>query len=487
MIKGGQIVHVGNAVTLIDRLQTAGPGNVNIRRETIYELGNYLSVGQISDLPDLSFSMESFDVSCEIEAFLLRQPVDSAEFDLSKSKIVNIKSAFKPGQNATAPYDTAGSAAIPALRVEQVQYRFGVGNQNARQTVTLKGDSLYYNPGSCYIQEAAGTNTAGQSIVLTNPAYAIVEGGVERRTLAVTAGDNRLNYGLDYTETVGSPTLGAASVTVVILAKVPTTDVIAVTYASSVVEVFPQSVHALVSGVSDTLDTSISIGASTFDVVGSATFAAGNFVIIGTGAGAEVVTVASQASKTVTLVGVTTKAHSAAAAVAMYVPTVKPAAIRGRDIDIYIGPGHVPGTSAAAARGTKRPGVQSVDVDFRVTLQQDEELGNYHYTDIDFDVPSVSGNLTVRPRTVAALQALVNDLGGNSDTLKSVGVSDAPLLDVQIDLKNPLDGRVLKTLHIPDARFTVPGYSGRVQQTMDLQSPFQSDQGILKIYPGAKV
>ena len=63
-----------------------------------------------------------------------------------------------------------------------------IGNNNARQTATLRGDSLYYNPGSTYIQKVAGSGTAGQVIVTTNPAYAITEG-----TVALTS-----NYALTY-------------------------------------------------------------------------------------------------------------------------------------------------------------------------------------------------------------------------------------------------------------------------------------------------
>jgi hypothetical protein len=43
-IKGGQIIHAGNGVAVIDRIQTAGPGQLNIPTEKIYELGNYKSV-----------------------------------------------------------------------------------------------------------------------------------------------------------------------------------------------------------------------------------------------------------------------------------------------------------------------------------------------------------------------------------------------------------------------------------------------------------
>lgn len=483
-IKGGQIVHVGNNAVLLDRLQTAGPGTVNIRRETIYELGNYQSVGQVSDIPDLSFTMESFDVSCAMEALLADKDVKTThEYELAASRVLNLKSAFKPGSGAPDEFGTVGSAAVPCLRLESVSYRYGVGNNNARQTATLKGDSLYYNPGSTYVQGAQGTNAAGQQVVLAHPAYAITESGAKRRTLAVTAGDRRLLIDADYTESAGAATNGAASTTVTIIDAVPTTDKIYVTYASPAEEVFPQSVHALVSGVFGTTTASASTGATTLSV--DVELNAGDAIILDDVPGStntEVVVVATASANSVTLVNPTVNAHASGVSVAQYVPTVKPAAIRGRDIDVYIGVAGAAGSAPADVIGQKRHGVQSAQVDWKVTLQNDEEMGNYHYTNIDFDVPDVSGSVGFKPQTYADLLKLMQDISGVTDRLQSAGVTDAPLLDVQVVLKNPVDGRVLKRLHVPDARFSMPGYSGRVQQKLDFTANFQSDRGELHVY-----
>ena len=568
-IRGGSIVHVGNNAVLLNRLQTGGPGTVNIKRTTVYELGNYLSVGQVSDIPDLSFAMDSSDVSCAMEALLLDKPVGSTHsFDLAKAKVLNVKSAFKPGANAPSPFDTVGSAAVPCLHLESVAYKFGVGTTDASQTATLKGDSLYYNPGSTYVQGVAGSGTAGQVIVTAHPAYAVVEGGVQRRTLAITAGSVRLLFGVDYTESYGGITDEAAVTTVTITAAVASTDTIYVTYASPDVESFPQSVHALVSGVSGELSASCIATAATIsttfhpadgdflildDVAGSSvtevvevassagqaslgtvaiaittgvltvsaveTLAPGDPVRLGavtggapllagvtyyvktapttttltlsaTPGGPAIATTASGTSTsitkqgpwTVTLDAPTVYAHLIDALVAQYVPTVRPAAIRGRDIDLYIGPAGVLGADPATVIGTKRHGLQSAQVDWKVTLTNDEELGNYHYVNIDYDVPVVTGSVVVRPQVYADLLALVQDLSAVTDRLQSAGPSTSAPMDVQVVLKNPLDGRVLKRLHVPDARFSLPGYSGKVQTKLDLTAPFTSDTGAFMVY-----
>ena len=481
-VRGGDIIHVGNDVVLVDRLQTAGPGNVNVRQEQIYELGNYRSVGSVSDIPELTFNLESFDVSCEMEAFLLRKPVATTHvYDPTRARLVNIKTAFKPGKAADNAFDTVNSAGIPALRLESLEYRFGVGNQNATQTVSLRGDSLYYSPGTTYIQEEAGTNAAGQTIALDQPAYEIIESGIARRTLAITAGDRRLVPGQDYTENVTGIANGAGTVTVTIREAVPVTETISVMYASPTTEVFPQSVHAAVSGVYTTLAADVAAGVDTLTLTADPGFKVGDAIAIGN-TGAELAQVESITGTTLTLTAPLGDAHTGGVAVAQYVPTVKPGALRGKHIDLYVGPAHPVGTDKGTALGTRRGGIQSAQVNWRAQLQNDEELGSATYTDVSFEVPEVSGQFTVRPATPQAMVALMQDLVGESNRARSTQLTDAPLLDVQVLLRNPLDGRVIKRLHVPDARFTLPGYSGRVQQKTDLSPQFRSDQGLLYVY-----
>ncbi len=122
-IKGVDLIHVGNRI-LIDRAQTAGPGQVNIPTEKIYELGNFKSIGQIRDTPDLSFTLESFDVSPESEALVTGSQTDAdvdglaagTMFDLAAARPIDVASQFKAGRQAgAAAYDVIGSVALPPL------------------------------------------------------------------------------------------------------------------------------------------------------------------------------------------------------------------------------------------------------------------------------------------------------------------------------------------------------------------------------------
>lgn len=404
-IKAGQIIHVGNDTVVIDRIQTAGPGNLNIPVETIYELGNYKSVAQIRDIPDLSFALESYDVSTEIEALLLGvDPADLSKlpYDPASSACLDMKSVFKAGLGTADAFATVASVGLPFLAVEQLQYRFGL-RDDARQTATLRGDAIYYNPGSTYVEKAVGTGVAGQVVVTVHPAFSIDEGGVTRRVLNVTASRKRLIYGVDYVETFGAVTGGAAVTTITLVKSVPITDSVQIMYSSPAVEEFPQSVHAPVSAT-------------------------------------------------------------------------KPAAIRGRDIAVYLG-----GYDSANPFTNRLLGVQACTVDWRVTLQKDEEFGNYHFVTQDYDVPTTNGTVQVKPQDSQALIALIQKITGAADATKTATATSAPVIPLDVVLHSPVDGTVLKRLHVPDARFTVPGFSARVQQKLDVTINFQSDTGSLEI------
>src|SRR4051794_16092840 len=68
-IRAGSIITVGGR-NVVDRLQTAGLANPNVPVETIREIGNDLVVDKIPTEADFTYSMESWDVSTDLMAFL---------------------------------------------------------------------------------------------------------------------------------------------------------------------------------------------------------------------------------------------------------------------------------------------------------------------------------------------------------------------------------------------------------------------------------
>ena len=66
-------VHAGSILTVggnnvIDRIQSAGLGDVRLPVETIREVGNRLVVDKVPTEPDFTFTMESWDVSTDMMA-----------------------------------------------------------------------------------------------------------------------------------------------------------------------------------------------------------------------------------------------------------------------------------------------------------------------------------------------------------------------------------------------------------------------------------
>jgi hypothetical protein len=484
-VKGGSIIHVGNDTVLIDRIQSGGPGQVNVPTEKIYELGNYQSVGQIRDTPDLSFQFDSYDVSTEVEAMLTNGysgrtvtdgvTVNSATsltsataaftsadvgrqvriqgagtagadhvttiasvtnsttvvltlavgasgggsgrtvrisqdgFALANCVPLDIASQFKNGQTATLPYDVGYSVALPFLYADNISYRFGY-SENATQTASLRGDSIFYNPGATYVETTAGTNAANQAVATVQPAFAYNGDGNPRRVLSVTVNNQRLTYGVDYTESYGSISGGAAITTVTLsnsFGAVPTTQSIRLMYASPTTRQYLQAVHPNT--------------------------------------------------------------------------TVKPAALRGKDIDVYVGsydPNDLPGSAA-----NKWTSVQSVQVDWRVTLDRDQELGNYYTVNQDFDVPTVSGSIDLKVRNPAELLAKLKQAGGVATSTEVIGAQSSTPLPLNIVLKDATNSnRPFKRLYIPDARFTIPGFSGRVNQKLTQTLSWESDSGAITVY-----
>lgn len=519
-IKGGDLIHAGNTV-LLERAQTAGPGQVNLNPEKVYELGNYQSIATIYDIPDLSFSLESIDASAALEALLIGEDfdtmIDTFEIDLTTALPLDVVGQIKPGKKATSPYDVVGSIAAPYLTLESLSYRFGLRDK-AAQTATLRGDSIFYNPGAAIVQEEVGTNAANQLVVFDEPAYAFngdVTTGV-RYALAVCLGSgHRLVKDVDYSEAVtdpldiANPTLTSATQAALDGGSFATngTKYYKITAINANGETLPSNERfATVAASTDsvTLVWPAVVGATGYKVYRGTAAGAENRLITTTGvvltykdlgaAGAVATlptdnTTGGTYTKEVTLtifaavavsdlirvvyatdstVSYPQLSHTAASA-------VRPAAIRGRDIKVYIG---------GQTTGYKWSNIQSVTADWKVNLEKDEEFGSAVYTSQDYEVPDVSGTIVVRPNNAADLFSKIKTVANLSTSTEVAGALTTTPLELLIVLHSPEDGSVLKTIKVPDARITIPGYSGTVQQKLDWTFNFDSDGGLMYVYKG---
>lgn len=410
-IKAGQILHDVNGF-VVDRIQTGGVSNLNIPEEKVYELGNYETVATVIDIPELSFDMESLDVSTETEALLTGQDpatiADGDEIDLFNQVPIDVVSPFKIRQNQ---YTIEKGIVVPYLTLESATYRFGV-RQNSTQSFTLRGDSVYYTPGAPFYEEFTITAGTNQVYTLTNTATVYVESGENLYVLGLCAYNpstyayKRLFITQDYTNT---------STQFTTLANLSTQGytVLRAVYGTAASITYPQ--------------------------VGNNP--SGNVVHEGN--------------------------------------SVKPAAVRGKDIDVYMA------TADATTVFNRWTGVQSIEVSRRINLENDEELGNYKYVSSDFDTQEVTGSITVKSVDADDLWDKIAQIADVS-TAEVAGPFTRTPIPLEIRISNPDTGDVVKTLYVPDAKFTLPSVQGRVQTKLEVTFNFSSDTGQFFIYRGLR-
>lgn len=417
-IKSGQILHVANQF-VVDRLQTGGPGNLNIPQDRIYELGNYQSVGIVRDVPDLTFSADCLEVDTEVEAILtgaVNPYADAAstKYELAKAIPIDITSPWK------SPYGQFASVrgvVIPALWLESAAYKYGL-KDHAGETFSLRGDSIYFVPGTPWLDVAAGDGTTVAYTLVKGPALPYTESGATVHVLSVSVDGVRQTRGADFVDTATTVTFTTAPAN---------SAVIRITYGSATSGTWPQA------------------GQSPYGA------GVGNLV------------------------------HQGLA--------VKPAAIKGKDIDVYFST-----LVAGSPVEVRWPDVQAATIDWKVTLDPDFEFGNPNAVDRDpTDVPAVSGTVELRPRSVERLFDRLSQITG-VDPAQIIGPQASVAGALRVEIRNPESGgttatpagTVLKTHYVPDARFTIPGYEGRTQQKMNNTLNWESDSGVLETYKGVR-
>lgn len=400
-IKGGQILHVAGGPTagfVVDRIQTAGVTGINVNEERIEELGNYEAVGTVRDIPDLTFEIESFDASVEIEALLTGGTgveADGTEYDLRESIPLDILSPFK----ASGLFTIEGSIAVPYLTLESMSYAFSLTDA-ATVTVGMRGDSVFYGKGAVWQDVFTGNGVTTAFNFVNGPAYKSVISGDDYYGLSVMVHNGieweRMRLGTDYTNTNAGITFQAGSI------PPAASNNIKVVYMSGDASTFDQTVHAP--------------------------------------------------------------------------PPGKPTGVRGRNVYVRVSDG------AATPVWSDWVGIQSASVDWRVTLERDEEFGNPQVVSQDFEVPEVSGSITMKPVDVLALFAQIQAVAGVTGTDVTNATQDPPELNLEIKLQDPDSGLTLKTLLIDDAKFVMPQIQGTVGQKLEVEFTWTSSTGVLEVY-----
>ncbi|HET6914972.1 MAG TPA: hypothetical protein VFH56_02670 [Acidimicrobiales bacterium] len=516
---------------IVDRIQSGGAGNLNIPQERVYELGNYQSVGIVRDVPDLSFSLDVLDVGTQVEALLcgssnpandvLGDGVNTAgaSYDLSAVSPIDIISPFKSAQGA---YNVVKGVAVPQLSLESASYKYGL-KQNAGETFSLRGDSIYYVPGIPFLVTYTGDGTT------TSFNFSTLSGGTQTDEVqsvtisgAPTGGTFTLTFngqttaGIAYNAAasavqsalVALGNIGTGNVAVTGSAGGPYTVTFQGTLAGTDVAQLTANSAGLTGGTTPTVTVATTTQGSTTPkdltaleyIESGSTFYALNVSVDGvrqnkdtdyTDSSTSVVfTTAPATGAKIHIVFGSNKDSSNAAIEVDYTQavnadlSVKPAAIRGRDIKVYLG-----GFGSAYLWHD----VQSVDVDWKVTLDADYEFGNAHAVARDYiDAPDVTGTIEIKSITMDALFTKLALITGVPAT-EVIGPQSSVTVPIIVQLLNPDSGgtsavprgTVLKTLFVPDARFVIPGYEGRVSQKVMSQLQFTSDKGLFTVVKGA--
>jgi hypothetical protein len=389
-IKGGQILHVAGGGFIVDRIQTGGVTGINVNEERLEELGNYEAIGTIRDIPDLTFEIESYDVTTEMESVITggdNMEVAGTEFLLTAAVPLDIISPYKTSNLFTV--DDL-SVVVPTLYLESASYSMSLTDPMTT-TWGFRGDSVFYVPGSGF-RESFNGDGVETSFSFANTALASTIAGDTYYALAAYVDGVKQRLGTDFTNTdagvdfTDPPPIGTGNVVLV--------------YGSATQSTFNQTVHN----------------------------------------------------------------------------TTDPAGVRGRDIQIQLGDG--------MGAYTDWFGVQSVNVDWSVTLERDEEFNNPVVVAQDFDVPEVSGSVTMKPQDVGALIGQIQSIAGIAATDIANATQDPPELEFRAVIKDNV-GATMKTLSVLDSKWTMPSLQGNVGAKLETDFTFSSSAGVLSIFKGA--
>jgi hypothetical protein len=417
-------VHAGSILTVggnnvIDRIQSAGAaGDVPI--ETIREVGNRLVVDKIPGEPDFTFTIESLDVSTELMAWL----------------------TGKIGGSLTDPTGFPGAA-------------------DAAGTGYRWSDTGYVNVTSPWKDPL----TLDQGIVQAGhiiPAYY----------------PTRINYRFGVADNAGTTVeLGGGSYY----------------YGSyAPIEEFAQT-----DGVEDSWTTSENAIAHRIGGAAGTTFRSVFGVVVGGVAQIEGVDYSvgggDGAPATVTFMvnGVATPpatgklvrfcyftdAQQAFPQAVHATTVVKPGAVRGRHIPIFLGAGGSRQRLASA---------QAFELEATVDSEVEREMGSEEPTGRVINGRDCNGSITVRSKDAPAFMALLAKVTGApiDEVFGYLNMNELPLEVPILNPKNP--GQVLKTLYVSDAIFQVPGTPARVNAPTDFTLRWSSRTGEFTEYKGAK-
>lgn len=257
-VRAGSILHLHGS-SVIDRIQSAGLGDVRLPIDTIREVGNREVVDKVPQEPDFTFNIESLDVSTDLMAFLTGAPItgvgsaaapgagdpNGTVYDWLDCVFVNIPSPWKDPSSGSAGVVEAGHL-IPGYYPTRYTARFGV-TDNATFSAELSGGSFFYADDACPVEQAETGDGSTVAFPSDDPAIRYRKGGVGGSTFKSIFGvlvDGQLQVeDIDYTTSGGAANPGSTATVTFTTAPATGAD-IRFCYFTSAARAFPQTVHA---------------------------------------------------------------------------------------------------------------------------------------------------------------------------------------------------------------------------------------------------
>ena len=253
-VHAGSLLHVAGR-NVIDRLQSAGLGDVRIPIETIREVGNREVVDKVPGEPDFTFTLESLDVGTDLMALLTGKigtgvasgeapgasDPDGTEYNWLDCRAFNVLSPWKDADTGSAGDIEAGHL-IPGYFPTRMTQRYGV-TDNATFSVELAGGSFFYAKGTPvedYFEGDSATKAFETSEVTIHHRKGGAEGTTFRDVFGVLVDGQIQVEGVDYEVTGGN---GEKATVTFTNAPAEAAD-LRIAYFSSEEHSYPQSVHA---------------------------------------------------------------------------------------------------------------------------------------------------------------------------------------------------------------------------------------------------
>lgn len=417
-IRAGSILTVAGR-NVVDRLQSVGLGDARIPIETIREVGNDLVVDKVPGEPDFTFSMESLDVSTDIMAWLHGK--------VGAGAAANQPPGAADPDGTEYKWETCEFVDI----ISPWKRNTGTQGGNIHGGLIIPG---YYPTRMRY--RFGVTDNASQELELAGGSYyyaetppvveyATADGVAAAFVTSELARAHRLGGagGSDFQRVFGVLLNGVLQVR-------------GVDYQETVPGATPAGDPAI------TTITFATVPANLSQV---------QFVYF---------------TETAKAYPQTTNADK----------TIKPGAVRGRNIEVYVG---TRGVNQVLFRG-----VQTVELEASLEGEVEREMGNSEITGRTVTGTDTTGTITQRPKDKDAFFAGLSQVTGVARD-EVFGYFNQHTEPVEVKIKDPEDpATTLKTLYIPDGQFQPPGTPGRVNAATDFSFQFDSVSGTFSEFKG---